>query len=102
MAKEQSAPTMQYTGNTLEEQFQSARMFQIGLGVLQRFGQQMTDDERYVISIGLQVFARQPIGEEGARPLQTQPATHQPPTQSLQNAPQPTAPAQQPVPPRRK
>lgn len=93
MAKEKPAQNVQYAGNTVEEQIQNAQISTVGRGILQRFGQQMTEDERNFIFLCLGFFIREIPGEMGAEP-QYQP--QQPPQQpGMQGAPQ------VPPPPRR-
>lgn len=66
MVEEKPAPKIEFIGNTEEEKIANAQMFQIGMGILQRFGSQFTPDEKFFMNVAFSMFVK-PAEEEGAK-----------------------------------
>ena len=62
------APRFEFLGDTEEERISNAQWFQIGVGIMQRYGQQFTPDEKVFMNIAFSQFAR-PVVEKGAKPV---------------------------------
>ena len=81
---------IRFNGRNEDERIFSAQQFAIGKAIIQRFGQQMTEDERNWMMIAMRLYIS-PEGEQigGVEPVQPvtqpQPVAHQPhPTQPPQ------------------
>lgn len=86
-------PKLRFAGRNFDEQAYSIQQFTIGQSILQRFGQQMTEQERNYMIASLRMFVKPPEGELGgvepAPSRREQPAMEHP-TQ-VPPAPAPTA-----------
>lgn len=60
------APKFEFIGDTEDERIANAQWFQIGVGIMQRHGQDFTPDEKIFMNIAFAQFAR-PVDEKGAR-----------------------------------
>jgi len=77
------APKFIFLGDTEEERISSAQWFQIGAGIMQRYGQNFTPDEKMFMNIAFAQFAKPQVEEKGVKPVAR-------PQQQGQNEPQPT------------
>lgn len=87
MAEEQSAPPtrIEFLGKSEEERIANAQMFQIGVGIMQRYGQQFTPDERTFMNIAFAQYARtvevegKRVGRTAGSPEEETPESRVPP-----------------------
>lgn len=93
MPEEQPPTRIIYAGRTEDERIASAQMFQIGIGILQRYSQAFTPDEKSFMNTALSMYARQVDANEGVKQqvqqVAPQPAAQntQPPVQPVQHNP---------------
>lgn len=70
-----------YVGDTEEERIRSAQLAQIGIGIIQRYGQSFTNSEKIFMELALSQYIK-PVGENEQRP---------PPQAQVYRQPQPAA-----------
>lgn len=63
------APKFIYIGDTEEERIYNAQWFQIGLGIMQRYGQNFTPDEKMFMNIAFAQLAKPQVEEKGVKPI---------------------------------